>query len=226
MTVALSRSRAFAATALFPLGDHRVALSYANLNDESALDRDAELLGLHSWYSITPQSTAYAAGGYMLNHGTSAYPVIDSGSIVASSVRPGAEGRSIQVGFCQQFQAPRPTRRTRAGVPLDHGTRSRISSACRQSASSFCLTCERLARRRSAAAPSRSSSQPLARAIPERSPAPGPSCSAGGRGPGAEPLAAGPGRAPAVAPGTSAPADDARAAAARVAASTATMTWA
>jgi predicted porin len=103
VTKALSKSTTYGGSVLVPFGNNRVTLNYSKLNDQSPLNKDAELLGVQYWYNFTPQSTVYAAGGYMLNHGNSTYTVTDSGGIVASSVTPGAEGRSIQVGFCQQF---------------------------------------------------------------------------------------------------------------------------
>lgn len=104
VTRALSKSTAWAAAAQIPYGNARLALTYANLNDQSLLDRDAELLGVQAWYKLGPQSNVYAAWAYMLNHGTSAYNIVDAGGLVATaSLTPGADGRAFQLGFSQEF---------------------------------------------------------------------------------------------------------------------------
>lgn len=100
---ALSKSTAWAASLMVPYGKAKLALNYANLDDRSLNNRDAEQLGVQAWYDLLPKTHVYAAWGYMLNHRTSTYNVVDAASNIATPARPGAEVRAFQLGFDQAF---------------------------------------------------------------------------------------------------------------------------
>lgn len=102
-TKTLSKATAWAASIKVPIGKLNIAANYASLNDQSLNNKDADQLGLQAWYDVQPTSHFYAAAGYMLNHRNSAYNVVDAADFLATPVRPGAEVRSFQVGFDQDF---------------------------------------------------------------------------------------------------------------------------
>jgi predicted porin len=103
VTKANSDSESWGASVKVPVGKSSFAVNYANYDDRSQLNKDAELVGFMYWYDLLPQSHIYASAVYVLNHRNSSYTAIDGGSIVATAARPGAEARSAQIGFCQEF---------------------------------------------------------------------------------------------------------------------------
>jgi predicted porin len=103
VTKALSDTDSWGVSVKVPYGKSSLALNYANLNDKSQQNKDAESVGVMYWYDLLPKTHVYASAVYLLNHGSAAYAATDAGSIVATPVRPGAEARSAQIGFCQEF---------------------------------------------------------------------------------------------------------------------------
>lgn len=103
VTKALSKSLGWSASVMIPYGNSKLALNYSNLNDKSKLNKDGDLWGVMYWYKLKPQTTVYASAGWQKNHGAATYSLLDAGSLVGSTAKPGSDARGFEMGFAQEF---------------------------------------------------------------------------------------------------------------------------
>lgn len=89
VTRAWSKSSGWSVSGLVPLGKHKLLASYTKFDDKSALNRDAQLLGLGYTYDFYSNTKLYASWGKMMNNEKATYSLPDGGNLVGSVTTPG-----------------------------------------------------------------------------------------------------------------------------------------
>lgn len=100
---ALSQSSAWSLSGAVPFGKTRVLLSYTELNDKSAQNKSAQLLGLALTYSLAEKTTVYAAYGKLNNNANASYSLSNSGDLVGNVSSAGFSPSGVMVGLNLSF---------------------------------------------------------------------------------------------------------------------------
>ncbi|MBI2305939.1 MAG: porin [Rhodocyclales bacterium] len=98
VTKALSKSSGWSVSALVPLGKHRLYASYTAFDDKSALNRDAELVGLGYSYDLYENTKLYASWGRMINNENASYSLPDGGNLVGNVTTRGFDPEGFMAG--------------------------------------------------------------------------------------------------------------------------------
>ena len=103
VTKTLSKSTAWSLSASMPLGKTRTFLSYTELNDQSAQNKSAQLIGLAMTYNLYEKTTLYVSYGKMNNNANASYSLLDSGDLVGNVSTAGVSPNGVMVGLNLAF---------------------------------------------------------------------------------------------------------------------------
>lgn len=104
VTKTLSKSSAWSLSGSTPVGNKgRVLASYTKMDDESSLNRDANLIGLAYTYSLYEKTTLYASWGKMSNDTNSNYSLANGGDLVGTVNTRGFSPTGFMVGVNMAF---------------------------------------------------------------------------------------------------------------------------
>jgi len=103
VTKTLSNSNGSSISASFPFGKNKFYVSYSTLNDQSTLEKNANLVGLAYTYELAPGQKLYAGMGKMNNSSKASYSLADGGDLVGNVAAAGFSPSAFMVGLNLTF---------------------------------------------------------------------------------------------------------------------------
>jgi predicted porin len=98
VTRTLSDASAWSVSTLIPYGKHSFIARYSALRDDSSLNQDGRFYGLAYGYALDAGTQLYVSWGKVRNGPTSAYGLLDGGSIVPQTSTAGFSPSGVIVG--------------------------------------------------------------------------------------------------------------------------------